>query len=89
MISNAIAKIFHAYWLQKPGFLTDEREVLRILYDYVITRNTWREDKTGRAEEALAHQHTFDRNYTLGVGQKLGPFWYPSMPELQNDTYNP
>jgi len=66
------------YWSQRPGFRLDERQLRRILYDYAYTRRTWREDKTGRAEKALAHRSVWERGPTIGLGVRLGPFWYPA-----------
>lgn len=68
----------HAYWRQKPGYAIDETELRTILYDYTYTRQTWRQDKTGRAEQALIHQKTLESAPPLGLGLQLGPFWYPA-----------
>ena len=65
------------YWMQRPGYALDERQIRRIFYDYAFMRPTWREDKTGRAEEALDHRLAWERGPTVGLGRRLGPFWYP------------
>lgn len=67
----------HAYWLQKPGFLTDERGVLSIIYDYAFTRQTWMRDKSQRTEQILNHRTEITKDRILGLGKRLGPFWYP------------
>ena len=67
----------HCYWLQKPGFVTNERSVLKILYDYAYTRRTWIKDKSGRTAKALNFRDAMSRETVLGVGMRLGPFWYP------------
>jgi hypothetical protein len=67
-----------AYWLQRPGYVLDQELFRRILYDWAYLRPTWRADKTGRAESALAQQATWESAPTLGLGQPLGDFWYPA-----------
>lgn len=67
----------HGYWLQKPGYVTDQRSVLAILYDYAVTRRTWMRDKSNRTEKVLAHRDEFSQKMILGLGKRLGPFWYP------------
>jgi hypothetical protein len=66
------------YWTQKPGYAIDEHDLRSILYDYAYLRPTWRQDKTGRAEEALAHRDAWEHGPTIGLGMRLGPFWYPA-----------
>ena len=67
----------HCYWLQKPGFVTNERSVLKILYDYAYTRKTWLKDKSQRTVKVLNFRDAMSRETVLGVGMRLGPFWYP------------
>jgi hypothetical protein len=72
------------YWRQQPGHSLTELEWRSILYDYAYTRATWREDKEGRAELALAHNAIWQTAPTLGLGVRLGPFWYPNpIPPLE------
>lgn len=69
----------HGYWLQKPGYLVDEKELRSILYDYAVLRPTWQEDKTGRAELALDYKMIWETAPTIGIGSpRLGPHWYPN-----------
>lgn len=65
------------YIRQKPGYLLSEREWRLILYDYAFTRATWREDKTGRELKVLDHREAWENAPILGLGKRLGPFWYP------------
>jgi len=65
------------YWTQRPGFILEKETVRAILYDYAYSRNTWQKDKTGRAEQALEYQHIWKQAPILGLGMRLGPFWYP------------
>ena len=67
----------HCYWLQKPGFVTNEENVLKILYDYAYIRKTWIKDKSGRTQKVLNFRNAMSRETVLGVGMRLGPFWYP------------
>ena len=67
----------HSYWLQKPGFVTEERSVLSILYDYAFTRKTWMHDKSERTAQVLNYRAEISKDNILGVGKRLGPFWYP------------
>lgn len=66
------------YWRQQPGHSLTEQEWRTILYDYAYTRSTWRQDKEGRAEQAVAYLDTWRKAPTLGIGTRLGPFWYPT-----------
>jgi hypothetical protein len=66
------------YWRQQPGHSLTESEWRTILYDYAYTRSTWRQDKEGRAEEALAHLDVWETGPTIGIGTRLGSFWYPA-----------
>jgi hypothetical protein len=67
------------YWSVRPGYTLDEAEFRKILYDYACLRPTWRADKTGRAENAIAYKEAWMRGPTLGLGMRLGEdFWYPA-----------
>ncbi|HMA37054.1 MAG TPA: hypothetical protein VKY74_21540 [Chloroflexia bacterium] len=66
------------YWSQRPGYSLTTPELRAILYDYAYRRATWREDKTGRADAALVYQSTLEQSRILGLGRRLGPFWYPT-----------
>ena len=67
----------HCYWLQKPGFVTSIKSVLAILYDYAFTRKTWLRDKSERTAQVLIHKKEISQENILGLGKRLGPFWYP------------
>jgi hypothetical protein len=69
----------HCYWLQKPGYVTNEISVLSILYDFAITRQTWIRDKSDRTEQVLQYRTEMLKENVLGVGKRLGPFWYPDI----------
>jgi hypothetical protein len=65
------------YWTQRPGFILERETIRAILYDYAYTRSTWRADKTGRAEQVLKDRQIWEQAPILGLGMRLGPFWYP------------
>jgi hypothetical protein len=66
------------YWNQKPGSLLDDTLLRTVLYDYAYLRMTFRADKLARAQAALAHQLVWLSAPMLGLGVRLGPFWYPA-----------
>jgi len=66
------------YWTQQPGYRVSERDFRSVLHDAAFVRRTWREDKTGRPEEALSHRQEWEEGPILGLGVRLGPFWYPA-----------
>src|SRR5690606_9826987 len=66
------------YWRQNLGFDLDAPTLRTILYDYTYVRPTWRADKTGRAEQVLAYRAAWEEPPVIGLGQRLGPFWYPA-----------
>jgi len=66
------------YWSQQPGYTLTEQQLRTILYDYAYLRPTWREEKLERAKAALAHRQAWEEGPTLGLGMRLGPFWYPA-----------
>ncbi|MEW5871222.1 MAG: hypothetical protein AB1894_18265 [Chloroflexota bacterium] len=70
--------ILQGYWNQRPGYSLDEPQLRMLLYDYGYLRRTWQQDKRGRAEQALAYRKTWEQAPILGVGMRLGPFWYPA-----------
>ncbi len=55
----------------------DEKQLRAIFYDYAFLRQTWKEDKSGRADKALAQRELRERGDVLGLGTRKGPFWYP------------
>jgi len=66
------------YWSQSPGFITDAKIVKTIFYDFAFTRKTWIEDKSGRAEMVLENPEIWEGAPILGLGVRLGPFWFPA-----------
>ncbi|MBA3468633.1 MAG: hypothetical protein H0T53_03215 [Herpetosiphonaceae bacterium] len=77
LIPPLISDELQCYWSQKPGYSLGEDDFLSIMYDFAYMRATWRENKTGRAEEALLDQTRWNSAGIVGLGQRLGPFWFP------------
>lgn len=71
------------YWSQQPGYSLTTDQFRAILHDFAFLRQTWAQDKTGRAEAAAPYQAVWQRPLILGLGQRLGQHWYPTaMPPL-------
>jgi hypothetical protein len=66
------------YWRQHLGYDLDAKTLRSILYDYTYIRPTWQADKTGRAEQVIEHAQAWENPPVIGMGQRLGPFWYPA-----------
>jgi hypothetical protein len=67
------------YWSQNLGYGTLTEEMFRtILHDYAYLRATWRENKRGRAGQAVKYQVAWENPPIIGAGVRLGPFWYPA-----------
>jgi hypothetical protein len=71
------------YWSQQAGYSLTEQQFRRIVYDYAYLRPTWQKDKTERAKAAVAHQEIWEREVIIGLGKRLGPFWYPDLAQHQ------
>ena len=65
------------YWTQQPGYSLDQKQIRTIFYDYAYLRRTWQSEKLERAKAVLDHRSVWENSAILGVGQRLGPFWYP------------
>lgn len=86
LLPPLLSETVHCYWTQRPGYALTQRELRMILYDYAFLRPTWHADKTERGETAIAHRKQWDNGTILGLGTRLGSFWYPAdqpaVPEL-------
>jgi hypothetical protein len=69
----------HTYYYQRPGYRLDEAEIRALLYDYRYLRRTWVADKSGRYRNIQAQRTFWQRNPVLGLGRRVGPFWYPAL----------
>jgi hypothetical protein len=77
MLPLVVAGELQCYWYQQPGFQMDERMVRGVIYDLAFRRQTWRADKHQRADDVLAYRQAWEQAVVLGLGTKLGAFWYP------------
>lgn len=66
------------YWSQQPGYTLSETLLRTLFYDSAYLRRTWHEAKLERAAEALEHRAAWEEGPMLGLGMRLGPFWYPA-----------
>lgn len=73
-----LGSVMHCYWTQRPGYSLDETQFRTILYDHAYLRATWREDKRGRAQQALEQRDLWSQDLIIGLGTRVGPFWYPA-----------
>lgn len=72
-----LAGELHCYWPQRPGFSLDEPTLREILYDYAYLRHTWQQDKSARYAALPAQRPVWEQPRVLGLGKRLGSFWYP------------
>lgn len=78
LLPPLLCECIHCYWTQRPGYALTQMELRTILYDYAFTRPTWQADKSQRGEAAVAQRAYWEQPLILGVGARLGPFWYPA-----------
>jgi hypothetical protein len=81
-----IADEVQCYWTQRPGFALDERLVRQVFYDYAYTRRTWQPDKSTRYADVLAQQSVWEQPRVLGLGRRVGAFWYPTHDNIAADN---
>lgn len=68
----------HTYWMQYPGYHLPDIAVRRILYDYAYVRPTNGLDRGERYTDMSWQRDAWENQTILGVGQRLGGFWYPA-----------
>lgn len=66
------------YWLQKPSLHMTDQDFKEVLYDYVYTRDTHNYNKVDRMSEATQYKHVWSSAPTLGIGMRLGRYWFPA-----------
>jgi hypothetical protein len=74
------------YWSQQAGYSLTDQQFRKVLYDYAFLRNTWQQNKAARAKEAYAHREVWEREFIIGLGTRLGPFWYPASQESEAES---
>lgn len=67
------------YWTQRAGYSVDAPLLRTIFHDYAYLRHTWQPEKLTRAYAAGEDPDAWQEGPTLGLGQRLGPFWYPAL----------
>lgn len=78
-----LAADVQCYWSQRPGYILDEQLLRSVIYDYAFLRRTWTADKEARYATLMDHSLTWERPLVLGLGRRLGTFWYPADGEEQ------
>jgi hypothetical protein len=73
-----LADEVQCYWTQRPGFAQGECSIREIFYDYAYMRRTWQQDKSARYADVLAQREVWEQAPVLGLGRRLGAFWYPA-----------
>lgn len=81
LISPLLMDNVHAYWSQQAGYGLTDVQFRKVLYDYAYLRQTWQKDKALRAREAQEQQEIWEQEVIVGLGKRLGPFWYPELPQ--------
>ncbi len=67
------------YWVQRPGYSLTEPMLRRILYDYAYTRATGSGTERGwRYADVSLQRAAWETDAVLGLGRRLGGFWYPA-----------
>ncbi|MBC8074472.1 MAG: hypothetical protein H7Y32_00225 [Chloroflexales bacterium] len=77
LIPPLLAGEIQCYWSQRPGYSLSEESWRNILYDYAYLRRTWSADSAARDLVALEQRAVWEQAGIIGLGQALGPFWFP------------
>jgi hypothetical protein len=76
LIPPLLAGQLQSYWIMRPGYRLDARMFRTILYDYAYVRPG--HAAADQYAGLLAHRQAWETEAVLGLGQRLGPFWYPA-----------
>ena len=74
------------YWSQQAGYTLTDLQFRKVLFDYAFLRQTWQKNKTARARVGQLHRQTWEQEVILGLGKRLGPYWYPEFPESTREN---
>src|SRR5262249_39727047 len=78
LIPPLLVDRLQCYWIMRPGYRLDEPMLRHILYDYAYTRKTGSGPSWSERYANLGIQRgAWSTQAVLGVGQRMGPFWYP------------
>lgn len=86
LLPPLLAGELQCYWTQRPGYDLDARIVRRIIYDYAYLRPTWTPDKSSRYDGVPAQRSIWEQPLVLGLGRRVGAFWYPRQEPDQHPT---
>jgi hypothetical protein len=70
-----------AFWYQQPGYPLTGPLLRRIFYEAAYIRHTWTADKEPRYNDVPAQRAIWEQSLVLGLGQRVGGFWYPLQAE--------
>jgi hypothetical protein len=65
------------YWIQQPGYRLNQTMLRTILYDYAYLRNNEAAKIDVKYMMVDKTRQAWETNAVLGVGERLGVFWYP------------
>lgn len=75
-----LADRLECYWTQQPGHRLDISTIRRIFYDYAYLRPTGSgTDRQARYADVLAQRALWEAPTVLGLGRRVGGFWYPEI----------
>ena len=77
LVPPLLADEIQCYFSQRLGYSVDEPMWREILYDYAYLRHTKAPDTAKRDLAVLEHEAVWQNAGVLGLGQSVGPFWFP------------
>jgi hypothetical protein len=86
LVPPLLAGDLQCYFSQRLGYSLDEAMWREILYDYAYLRHTQAPDTAKRDRAVLEHQAVWQHAGVLGLGQAVGPFWFPSSEKSLGET---
>jgi hypothetical protein len=76
-----------AMWYQMPGYRGLSPTIIRrVIYEATVMRSTWSENKDRRYADVQDRREEWERPLILGVGRRLGAFWYLDLQPIQEST---
>jgi hypothetical protein len=77
LVPPLLADELQCYYSQRLGYSLTEAMWREILYDYAYLRRTTVSDTAKRDHAVIEHQAVWQHAGVLGLGQAVGPFWFP------------
>jgi hypothetical protein len=84
LVPPLLAGELQCYWTQRPGYDIDAHTMREIIYDYAYLRTTWVPDKSARYDDIAAQRSIWEQRRVLGLGRRVGSFWYPQAENEQH-----